>query len=128
MERLTLQLRRWYAMTYYAAKTPWTHVSPIWVIDLTAEKTGKGDLRLEFFHANYSEGVQGKVYDLRVLRRTAGFRCAEVDYGNGEPKPAVIITELTLEWLCLHWSEMQPEGDPQAWCDEHLGPPGHPAR
>lgn len=32
-----------------------------------------------------------------------------------EPKPAVIISELTLEWLRLHWPELRPEGHPQFW-------------
>lgn len=128
MERLTLRPRHWYAMNYFAGTMHWMHVSPIWIFSVTGRKFGNGELAMEFFHANYSEGVQNKVYDLRVLRRTPGFLCAEVNSGNDEARPAVIITELTLEWLSMHWPSMRPTGDPQAWCDEHLGRPGRPAR
>jgi len=48
------------------------HYSPIWVQEFAPQKTGARMLQPHFYHANYPEGVQEKVYDLHILHRSDG--------------------------------------------------------
>jgi hypothetical protein len=55
------------------------HHSPVWINAVTPMKTGHQMLRIDFHHAAYSDGVQSKVYDVKVLRREAGYVLSDRD-------------------------------------------------
>lgn len=96
--QFSLDLGVWYAAEFlgdeFAGRR---HYSPIRVDGLELLKTGRGELRLAFWHQNYPEGVQDKVYKLRVLERAATYilvRSLEHD-----PARILHITTLTWRWL-----------------------------
>ncbi len=45
------------------------HYSPIKVEEAKPLKSGKGLLLVRFFHLNYSQGVQSKEYEVKVILR-----------------------------------------------------------
>lgn len=122
MERFTLSPRRWYAMDYTHSKPDGLleHFSPIWVRETIAHKTGKGLLSIDFWHVNYPEGVQGKVYEVYVLRRSWHYLVAELaDYGAD--RPLLIVRDVSWGWLDQHFPDYardrQPGEDIQAFLD-----------
>lgn len=83
------------------------HYSPIWIMAVMPQSSLDGRIDLEFYHANYAEGVRDKLYPLRTLRRTAGFFLAEA-YGPPEPERRLIIIEIiTPVWLRTHFPELR---------------------
>ena len=109
----TLTPRRWYAMLCILPDGT-QHASPVWIFAAHARKTGAGLLEMDFWHANYPEGVQRKTYLLRVLRRAAAYLIAE---RHDEPeKSPVILAEVSREWLRAHFQH-EATGDLQAWLD-----------
>lgn len=64
---LVLEPRHWYAMEI-TMENGEQHHSPVWVMDVAGQKTGKGTLNLAFWHAAYPEGVRDKRYRWHVLR------------------------------------------------------------
>lgn len=72
-QMLQLVPHAWYAMEIFGASGAPTnpHVSPIFLKAVEPLKTGRGLLKVEFFHAYYPEGVQNKEYVLRVLHRSS---------------------------------------------------------
>lgn len=120
-KKFTLELRRWYAMDYLFASGEWHH-SPIWIEGIEPGKTGKGWLMIKFWHANYPGGVQGKEYEMRVLRREEGYLLAERE-PKGEGCP-LILTAITRDWFCARFPGF--DGAPsdaaelQAWLSRKL--------
>lgn len=115
----TLNRHRWYAMQV-VLRNGTQHVSPVWIFEVRALKSGKGIMQLHFWHANYPEGVQDKVYDLRVIRREPGYLLAErQDDGS---KALVLLSEVTSEWIGTHFRQA-PDGDLQAWLDRQCAHP-----
>ena len=82
------------------------HFSPIWVEEITPLKTGVGMLRLRLFHANYPEGVQDKVYDLRVVQRFDGHLLA-LRRSDGREDATVILESITREWFVHHFPNLR---------------------
>jgi hypothetical protein len=118
----TLQRHRWYAMQVIFPSSG-QHFSPIWIYEVIPQQTGKNRLKLSFWHANYPEGVQHKVYELHVLRRTSehtvnplheGYLLAERK-AEGD-KQLILLTAITTEWIETHFRKI-PEGDLQTWLD-----------
>jgi hypothetical protein len=73
------------------------HSSPIRIERVTPLGTGKSELELTFFHACYPEGVQNKVYRLRVLHRSErDIVAVRIDVDG---HPTVRLTPLTRQWL-----------------------------
>jgi hypothetical protein len=93
--RFTLQPWRWYAMQmHYLSDQPLDlFLSPIKVFSIRPEKGGHRRLRIEFFHADYPEGVQSKRYDIRTLDRGANHLVAMM------PGRLLLFGNLTLAWL-----------------------------
>lgn len=92
--------------------------SPIRVKRVEALGTGSGDLRLDFFHANYPPGVQQKSYRLRVVERQTRFLLARsLDHA---PTRLLLIYEATHEWLKLHFglSAEEPGMDVQVFMEQ----------
>ena len=80
------------------------HYSPIYVYDLRALKTGKSIFQLDFFHANYSAGVQEKTYELKtVLRNTYLLIAERIDSKIEANSPLTFLSELSSDWLKSHF-------------------------
>lgn len=74
------------------------HFSPVWVFRVTPLQNGTRTLEVDFFHANYPEGVQGKSYKLRIARRSEGFVLANRD------ELIVIFQKIDWDWLKQHFA------------------------
>ncbi len=61
LQRFTLLPQRWYAMELWnddLSGVPFQSPSPIRVESVRPLKTGRNELELDFYHANYPEGVR----------------------------------------------------------------------
>ena len=80
------------------------HYSPIYVYEFRALKTGQGAFKLDFFHANYSAGVQEKTYELKtVLRNTFILIAERIDSKTEAGSPLTFLSELSSDWLQSHF-------------------------
>ena len=82
------------------------HFSPIWVKAIIQQPGLEGRLDIEFYHANYSEGVRDKLYLLRVARRTEGYLLAEVG-AKTQDRRLVVIEAITRDWLQRHFPNLR---------------------
>lgn len=106
MPRFTLQPRQWYAMECLFPDAH-RHYSPIWIKAVMPQSGLDGRIDLEFYHANYPEGVRDKLYALRTLRRTSAYFLAEA-FGPPEPDRRLILLEaITPTWLRAHFPELR---------------------
>jgi hypothetical protein len=64
-------------------------------------KTGQGLLEIDFFHANYPEGVQNKEYVLRVIHR-ASSHIAAVKMEDDQ-QPLVVVFPMATDWIKTHF-------------------------
>jgi hypothetical protein len=73
MNRFVLQRNRWYAVEIIGAEfgAEIRSYSPIRVDDITPK--GNRRFELQFYHANYPEGVRNKIYELQTLDRNENF-------------------------------------------------------
>jgi hypothetical protein len=100
---LQLVPNAWYAMEVFGASGAPTnpHLSPIFLKAVEPLKTGRGLLKVEFFHANYPEGVQNKEYVLRVLHRALShFVAVKME---DEQQPLVVIFPMESDWIKTHF-------------------------
>ena len=100
----TLEPRKWFAMEYIFQDAH-RHYSPVWIEAVEPLKSGQGVLEVAFFHANYSEGVQGKVYQIRVHQRTAGYIVGARREHDGSVRGTVIFEAITPDWMRLHFPQ-----------------------
>lgn len=113
-QRFTLEPGKWYAMLllgdeFHSADTLPFHTSPIYVERVTPLKTGKGEFKLTFFHANYPEGVQGKEYRLQTIYR--GEQMLILLSSEHSPPRFLHITPINKEWLQLFFPAWPRVGD-----------------
>ena len=78
------------------------HVSPILVEGLQVHNSGNRLFKLSFFHANYSQGVQDKRYELQTVIRNTFMLVAERQDEEGK-WPVLCFFDLTPEWLEIHF-------------------------
>ena len=100
----TLKPDRWYAMEVWDANWQFRpHASPVKIFRVTPLKRGDGTFKLSFFHANYPEGVQHKVYTLRTLHRSSEVLLAI----SVDPKEerALAFFPVVQKWLHAYWPE-----------------------
>ena len=103
MQLFTLVPRRWYAAELIgdAFGDSVRSYSPIRVDGIKPLGTGSGELLLDFFHANYPEGVRSKSYRLQVLERQTRFVLARsLDH---TPTQLLLVYEPTWDWLKRHF-------------------------
>jgi len=105
MREFTISPRTWYAMEYVFPSAE-RHFSPIWVQEITPLKAGTGMLRLQLFHANYPEGVQDKLYELKVVQRFAGYLVA-LRRHDGVPDATVLLEPITRKWVGQHFPNLR---------------------
>jgi len=123
--RFTLRPGRWYAAEFiadgFAADADCRHYSPIRVDRIEPRKGGQRTFSLEFFHANYSPGVQSKGYTLRTIERCEHFLLARRIDDDQAPVFLVLIYEVTWPWLSRHFGirDESEREDVQRWFSDH---------
>jgi hypothetical protein len=85
--------------------------SPILVESVVPAANEQRCFELAFYHANYPQGVQNKLYSLRTLMRSDHFILARSVQHT--PTRDLLIYDITWEWLHSHFGVQQP-GD----CDD----------
>jgi hypothetical protein len=117
--RFSLEPERWYACELIGDEfeEDMCSYTPIKVLRL--EPRGDRTLLLEFYHANYPEGVRNKVYSLRTIERCQNFMLAKsLDHS---PIRIMQIYEITYDWIAKHFPRLRPDSNGlQAWLDHHL--------
>jgi hypothetical protein len=112
MTRFTLVRDRWYACEFIGDEfdKDLCSYSPIKVLGLQPMNDGSRRLRLEFFHANYPAGVQGKVYTLQTMER--GQRLLLTRSLDHEPARLLQIYDIDAAWVRRHFNfQRPPEAD-----------------
>ena len=119
--RFTLHPERWYACELIGDEfdEDICSYSPIKILSLDTSAPGSRTLRLEFYHANYPEGVRDKVYNLRTIERCENFMLVKsLDHS---PIRIMQIYEINYDWITRHFPKLRPDRNSlQAWLDQHL--------
>ncbi len=105
---------RWYAAELLGEEfgSEIRSYSPIRVEEIRPK--GGRRFSLAFYHANYTEGVRDKVYELETLERGATFMLARSREHN--PARLMLIYPATRTWLREHFGATVPESDDvQLW-------------
>jgi hypothetical protein len=107
---------KWYAVQIFSASGAPTnpHTSPIFLHAIEPLKTGQGLLKIEFFHANYPEGVQSKEYVLRVIHR-ASTHLAGIKMDDEQS--LMVIFSMEKEWMEIHFPKFDCSNGPDAALD-----------
>ena len=66
-----------------------------------AKKEGSRSFDLAFYHANYSEGVRNKTYELRTIERAESFIFAKRCDDSGL---FILLFPMTAAWLNNHFN------------------------
>lgn len=114
MDRLSLEPGHWYAMELLGEEfgDDIRSYSPIRVEEITPR--GGRRFSLAFYHANFSDGVRGKVYELKTLERSKTFILARSL--SHSPTRLMLIHTVTREWLKEHFGiTVEESEDLQAW-------------
>ena len=115
----TLVPRCWYAVELIGDEfgDALRSYSPVRVDAVTPLGTGVGEMSVDFFHANYPEGVQQKSYRIQVVERQTRYLLARgLDH---TPARLLLIFEPTREWLKQHLGLEAPEpGDIQSFMED----------
>ena len=89
--------------------------SPIRVDRFTPKRSGQRRSTIEFYHANYPEGVGHKSYELATIERASSFLLARsVDH---EPTRFLLIYDITWPWIEPQFPNARTEqsADIQGW-------------
>ncbi|MFP4154800.1 MAG: hypothetical protein ACLFSG_03800 [Halothiobacillaceae bacterium] len=101
MDRFTLEKGRWYAAEIISEFFG-NHVrsyTPIRVHDVQPQ--GGRCYALDFYHANYPQGVQSKRYTLQTVERNRFFILARSTHH--EPTRWLLIYDINASWLRKHF-------------------------
>jgi hypothetical protein len=118
----TLVPGRWYAAELMGDEfgDALRSYSPIRVDSIKPLGTGRGELLLDLFHANYPEGVRSKSYRLQLMERQTRFLLARSQ--GHTPMRLLLVYESTWEWLKQHFGlEAQDPGDIQSFMEQRCG-------
>lgn len=102
MDRFALQKHRWYAAEIIGEEfgADIRSYSPIRVDGLTPK--GSRTFEMDFYHANYPEGVRQKSYRLQTLERNRNFILARSS--THQPTRWFLVYSITFEWLNTHFN------------------------
>ena len=119
--RFTLELRRWYACELIGDEfeDDICSYSPIKILGIKPLEHGDRTLRLDFYHANYPEGVREKSYILQTIERGKKFFFAKSLEHN--PVRFLQIYEINYVWIARHFPGLIPDkNNIQTWLDRTL--------
>lgn len=101
---LTLTRGTWYGWQMLPGYFQDPYYSPIKIFEVTPLKTGRRDLKIDFYNAFYIDGISIFVKTLRVIRRYKRFMvCDLLEDGKNDPRMA-IITDITATFMHTHAS------------------------
>lgn len=118
LSRISLEPMHWYAAEFIAEEfgDDLRSYSPIKIIAVTPK--GGRIFQLDFYHANYSAGVQNKTYKLQMLERNKNFILA---LSLSQPIRLILIYKITCDWLNQHFKLQVRSGDDvQIWLDKNF--------
>lgn len=119
--RFTLADNRWYACEFIGDEfeDDLCSYSPIKVLRIEPLKNGSRTLKLDFYHANYPEGVREKSYTLQTIERGERFLLAKsIEH---EPVRILQIYDINREWIVRHFPGLKPDTmGIQGWLDKNL--------
>lgn len=118
--RFTLEPRQWYACEIIGDEfdDDKCSYSPIKVISVMPAQKGNRTFSLDFYHANYPEGVRDKTYTLQTIERGSSFLLAKaIDY---EPVRLLQIYEISPEWVTSHFPSFRPDDEIQRWLERNM--------
>jgi hypothetical protein len=118
MNKFVLQKNRWYAAEIIGEEfgAEIRSYSPIRVDNLKPK--GNRKFELQFYHANYPEGVRQKVYELQTLERNRCFLLARST--SHQPVRWFLIYPITSDWLNKHFDIATDEGlDAEMWLERN---------
>ena len=120
--RITLERGSWYAAEFISehGNPDSRHFTPMRVEKLKPKKDGSRAFTLSFYHANYSEGVRNKTYELRTIERAESFIFAERLDSNA--KTFVLILPISTAWLNKHFGAgLLADESPETWLEQNCG-------
>jgi hypothetical protein len=89
--------------------------SPIRVDEIKPLKSGSRRFSLNFYHANYPEGVRDKCYTLQTIERGESFIIAK-SIEHNDPARLLQIYEINGAWMKRHFPSFYAESDDiQQW-------------
>jgi len=102
--RFTLEPKNWYAVEFIGEEFTDSirSYSPIKVLNVKSESKGSRVFTLDFYHANYPEGVRNKTYRLKTIERNKEFILASA-MGH-KPLRILLIYPVSAAWLKEHFS------------------------
>ena len=125
--RFTLEPRRWYAAELIGDEfgngersyAPHRSHSPIRVDAVRPAGGGHRRFELEYYHANYPEGVRQKTYILQTVER--GERYIPASSKDHGPVRLMLIYAVDWRWMQVNFGVAQPsEGrTPTEWLEQH---------
>lgn len=116
MDRFALQEHDWDAAEIIGEEfgVEIKSYSPIRIEGITPK--GGRKFGLQFYHANYPEGVRDKVYELQMVERNKKFILARSS--SHHPIRWFLFYSITLEWLNGHFGMAAGEGlDVETWLE-----------
>lgn len=119
MDRFSLQKNCWYAAEIIGEEfgSEIRSYSPIRVEKITLKGTRKFDLN--FYHANYTEGVRDKVYEFQTVERNKHFVLARST--SDQPVRWFLIYAISSDWLNKHFGIATDEGlDVETWLERNV--------
>ena len=118
--RFALEKRKWYACEFIGDEfeADCCSYSPIRVHHVRPLQTGKRTFELDFYHANYPEGVRNKTYTLETIERGGRFILARST--SHEPTRLLQIYRLDWTWLERHFDVSPARGtEVETWLDRN---------
>jgi hypothetical protein len=105
--RFTLKERKWYAADFIADDVPGSMeggygYSPIFIVKLRKKKTGSSIFGLEFFHANYPQGVNSKAYELQTIHRGKSYILTKTT--THDPVRFMCVHNISEKWARKHFT------------------------
>lgn len=93
------------------------HYSPVKTLGITPLGKGNGRFELEFFHANYPEGVQGKFYTIQTIERKRNYMLGRVI----DTERIVLLFDLNEDWLKAHFGARNQSGESaERWVEKYF--------
>ena len=114
--RFTLSVGHWYALEMLGADfgPQLRTYSPIRVEGIQPGQDGTRRFHLDFYHANYPQGVQDKRYHLQTIERTNDFILARSC--DHQTTRYLLFHELSAKWMSDHFNvALRRDADVEQW-------------
>ena len=124
-EGFSIGPRRWCGWQEAPPQNPGWGAGPVFVTNVTALKTGKGLLHVEFIQAMHPRGAKCRSLDLKVLYRAAAHLVGTFVGADGKLR-TVLVSAMSYDWLRsdvpLLYERRPPQGS--GWLISGVAAPG----